>query len=327
MMLKSLGGLVLVVLLAGWAAAYDPLSLPEGEARPPLDLDIDDAARERTIPVRIFLPPADDDAAHPVVLFSHGLGGTRSGSGYLGEHWSRRGYVAVFLQHPGSDETVWQDLPPAERPAALRAAASLENFRLRVGDVSAALDTLDAWNTAEGHRLAGRLDLPHVGMSGHSFGAQTTQAVSGQSYPFLGQRFTEPRIQAAVVMSPGSPRGRLDVGDAFAQVSIPWLLMTGTRDTSPIGRQSVDSRLAVFTGLPAGKAYELVLNDAEHSAFTERPLPGDAVARDPRHHRAILAISTAFWDASLSADDEAKAWLDGNGPTDVLAAEDRWQRK
>lgn len=327
MMLRSLRWLVLVVLLAGWAAAYDPLRLPDGEARPPLDLDVDDAARDRTIPVRIFLPPRGDDAAHPVVLFSHGLGGARSGSGYLGEHWSRRGYVAVFLQHPGSDEAIWQEVPPAERPAALRAAASLENFRLRVGDVSAALDALDAWNTAEGHRLAGRLDLQHVGMSGHSFGAQTTQAVSGQSYPFLGQRFTEPRIRAAVVMSPGSPRGRLDVGNAFAKVSIPWLLLTGTRDMSPLGFQSVASRLAVFPGLPAGKAYELVLNDAEHSAFTERPLPGDAVARDPRHHRAILAVSTAFWDAYLSADGEARAWLDGDGPAEVLTLEDRWRRK
>lgn len=36
------------------------------------------------------------------------LGGSRHCSSYLGEHWSARGYVAVFLQHPGSDELVWK---------------------------------------------------------------------------------------------------------------------------------------------------------------------------------------------------------------------------
>ena len=80
-------------------------------------------------------------AAHPVVLFSHGLGGSRHGSGYLGEHWSRRGYVAVFLQHPGSDESVWRDVP-TRRLAAMRDAASAENFLLRVQDVPTVLDAL-----------------------------------------------------------------------------------------------------------------------------------------------------------------------------------------
>jgi hypothetical protein len=43
--------------------------------------------------------------------------------------------------------------------------------------------------------------------------------------------------------------------------------------------------------------------------------------------RAILALSTAFWDAWLRDDAAAKAWLDGNGPTTVLEKQDRWQRK
>ena len=47
----------------------------------------------------------------PVILFSHGLGGNREGSKFLGEHWAARGYVAVFLQHPGSDDSVWKGKP------------------------------------------------------------------------------------------------------------------------------------------------------------------------------------------------------------------------
>ena len=103
--------------------------------------------------------------------------------------------------------------------------------------------------------------------------------------------------------------------------------MTGTKDSAAIGGQSVASRLAVFPALPEGRAYEVVLHDAEHSAFVDRPLPGDRAARNPNHHRAILALSTAFWDAFLRDDDDARGWLDGDDPRTVLEADDRWQRK
>ena len=38
----------------------------------------------------------------PVVLFSHGLGGSREGSVYLGEHWAARGYVALAMDLSGN---------------------------------------------------------------------------------------------------------------------------------------------------------------------------------------------------------------------------------
>jgi len=56
-------------------------------------------------------------------------------------------------------------------------------------------------------------------------------------------------------------------------------------------------------------------------------LPGDKEARNPNHHRAILALSTAFWDAYLRGDAAARAWLDGDGPRSVLEPKDRWQKK
>jgi predicted dienelactone hydrolase len=310
------------------AEGYDPLALPAGEPAAPLDLDVRDHDRGRTMPIRLFLPlDAIPAAPCPVVLFSHGLGGSREGCGYLGGHWSRRGYTAVFLQHPGSDNAVWKEAPAKRRLAAMRDAASLENFRLRVQDVSAVLNALDEWNREPGHPLVGRLDLDRVGMTGHSFGAQTAQAVSGQSFPVVGRRFTDPRIKAAVIMSPGTPHGRLDPGDAFADVAIPWLLMTGTKDTAAIGGQTIESRLAVFPALPEGRAYEVVFHDAEHAAFTDRALPGDRESRNPNHHRAILAVSTAFWDAFLKNDGNASVWLDGPGPKTILEPDDRWQRK
>ena len=303
--------------------AYDPLSGLDTASVRTIDLTVTDADRHREIPVLVYLPPAS--TAAPVVLFSHGLGGARTGSPFFGKCWAARGYVAVFLQHPGSDESVWQDVPRIQAMAALAKAANLENFVLRVDDVGAVLDQLARWNRTAGNPLAGRLDLDRVGMSGHSFGAVTTQAVSGQRFPG-GRSLTDRRIKAALPISPSSPKTGT-AATAFGAVPIPWLVMTGTKDTSPIGQADVASRLAVYQALPPGSKYELVLENAEHSAFTDRALPGDRQARNPNHHRAMVAISIAFWDAYLKADLAARAWLDGQGPRSVLESGDLWQRK
>lgn len=305
---------------------YDPLKLPDSVTPRMVDLTVHDATRNRDIPIRVYLPASKAPA--PVVLFSHGLGGSREGSAFMGRHWAARGYVAVFLQHPGSDTSVWKDARPFQRMAAMQGAASARNFLLRVKDVPAVLDELGRWNNSPNHPLAGRLDMKRIGMSGHSFGALTTQAVSGEraSQGLRNLNFTDPRITAAVVFSPSAPK-RGDPAQAFAGVRIPWLLMTGTKDVSPIGNTDVQSRLAVFPALPPGRKYELVLNGAEHSVFTDRALPGDREQRNPNHHRAILAIGTAFWDAWLKGDDAAKSWLQGSGPSTVLEQGDRWQTK
>jgi hypothetical protein len=166
-------------------------------------------------------------------------------------------------------------------------------------------------------------------MSGHSFGAVTTQAVSGQAFP-IGRSLTDPRIKAAVMMSPSVPSAG-SAEKAFGGVTLPWLLMTGTKDVARIGGITLggdlDSRLGVYPALPPGDKYELVLKDAEHGAFGERSLPGEGATRNPNHHRVILALSTAFWDAFLQGNAEAKAWLNGEGPREVMEKVDKWQRK
>jgi predicted dienelactone hydrolase len=185
------------------------------------------------------------------------------------------------------------------------------------------IDVLTIWNGESGHALKGLLDLEHIGMSGHSFGAQTTQAVSGQS-PARGRiSFLEPRIDASVMMSP-SPPALGDPAAAFASIRIPCLLMTGTLDNSPIGNSSPEDRLKVFPHLQQAAAWQVVFDKAMHMAFGDRELTGQAI-KDPRYHRAILALTTAFWDAELKRDAAAKAWLNGKGAKSVLVPEDRWE--
>jgi dienelactone hydrolase len=297
-------------------ASYDPLALPAATLPLPIEATVRDAVRERELPVRVHAPVATDPA--PVVLWSHGLGGSRHNGAWLAAHWAARGYVVVCLQHPGSDESVWRGVRLADRMQAMRDAASARNFALRCGDVRAVLDALTVWNGDERHALHGRLDLARVGMSGHSFGAVTTQAVSGQTFGPLGRRHTDARIDAALPMSP-SPPALGAPARAFGAVAVPWLLMTGTADDSPIGDTSPADRLEVFPALPAAiDRYELVLDGAAHGVFSNRR--GDAA-----HHRTILALSTAFWDVHLRGDAAARAWLHGDGAKQALGAKDRWQ--
>jgi len=303
------------------APKYNPLAVNEKFRALQLELIVHDAKRARDIPLRVYLPESTQPA--PVVLFSHGLGGSRTGNEFLGQHWAARGYVAVFIQHPGSDSSVWKDKPPEERRGAMKEAASLENFELRAADVVTVLDQLEAWNTDD-PRLKGRMDLQKIGMSGHSFGAVTTQAVSGETFPIIGKKLTDPRIKAAIAFSPSSP-SRSSAETAFAEVKIPWLLMTGTKDIASIGHADMKSRLAVYPALRGAPKYELVLNNAEHSAFTDRALPGDSEPRNPNHHRVMCALTTAFLDAYLRDDAAALGWLNGDGPRSIMEPADRWQ--
>jgi predicted dienelactone hydrolase len=299
---------------------YDPLAVDPAFRAETRDLTVHDAARNRDLPVRIYLP-ADQKAA-PVVLFSHGLGGSRAGSKFLGEQWAARGYVAVFLQHPGSDDATWKNSAPMERMESLREAASLGNFLLRVKDVPAVLDQLEVWNKSG--PLAGRLDMTKVGMSGHSFGALTTEAVSGETLPASGKKLTDARIRAAVIFSPSAPRSTT-AERAFGDVKVPWLLMTGTNDVAAIGDADMNSRLSVYPALHGAPKYQVVLDKAEHSAFTDRALPGDREPRNPNHLRVILALSTAFWDAYLRGDKDALGWLNGAGPRSIMESGDDWK--
>jgi dienelactone hydrolase len=280
--MKLLIPFLAIASAAAETATYDPLKVPTGEIVSKT-LDVKDAARDRTLPVRVYLPEKGKPA--PVILFSHGLGGSRDNSPYLGEHWA--------------------------------------NLILRAKDIPATIDALTAWNSVKDHPLHGRLDLKHIGMSGHSFGAVTTQAVAGQSMGGGRVSFSEPRVTAAVMFSPSPPK----LGDpaaAFGTIKIPCLLMTGTLDTSPIGNTGAEDRLRVYPFLTNVPAWQVVFDKATHMSFGDRDLMGKS-EKENRYHAPILALTTAFWDAELKKDPAAKSWLNGPGAKAALTSQDKWE--
>lgn len=284
-----------------------------------------DAKRDRDVPVKIYYPK-DGAGRLPVIIYSHGLGGSREGYEYLGVHWAGCGYISVHLQHAGSDDAVWKGKDPTEITKALTAAAmNLKNAAERPRDVSFAIDRLTELDGAAGFPLKGRLDLQRIGVSGHSFGGFTSMAIAGQDFGSI--RMGDPRVKAVIQMS--APVAKpFQRQYAYAKITIPVFHMTGTRDDSPIGETKASERRIPYELMNAAETCLLVFKDGDHMVFSGRIRPDEsAEAQDAVFHRLICAGSTAFWDAWLKGNTAAHTWLMDGGFEHLLGAQGTFEKK
>ncbi len=288
-----------------------------------------DSKRGRPVPVKIYYPQTGS-GPFPVIIFSHGLGGSREGYEYLGRYWAARGYVSVHLQHVGSDAAVWQDTPLTNLMSSLRkSAANRDNAANRPLDVSFAIDRLEKLNQ-ENSPLKNRLDLARLGVAGHSFGAFTALAVAGQVFITPGDQeisYGDPRVKAAVAMSAPVPARKNTLDRAFGKIKIPMYHLTGTLDSSPIGDTRPAERRVPFDHILGAEQYLLTLSGGDHMIFAgvSRSLTPET---EKQFKDLICESSTAFWDAHLKGDAKAKAWLTNdfktalstNGVVEIKAA-------
>jgi dienelactone hydrolase len=316
--------------LLGGAVASRAL-LADAQAPPALVVDEtwNDAARQRDVPVRIRWPEVDSTAAAPVVLYSHGLGGTREGGVVWGEAWSRAGFVVLHLQHAGSDlAAVRASARSFNDKAGLRAAGSAGQLLARLRDVVFALDQITQRHAAREGRWGG-VRPNGLGMCGHSFGAHTTLGMAGQRYPgFDG--IAEPRLASFIALSPTVP-ALGDARRAFDRLTRSLLSITGTRDQDVVGNgATADKRMAVFAALPKGDKAHLVLRDADHMTFSgQTGRQAEIVSREQAtrdlqgaHHALVAAITSDWWRATLLADSEARRRL--LAPAGLLSG-DLWE--
>lgn len=336
---KSLAATILallgLVLLAGGAASADPYyAAPGAFTVRQIDETWTDDARQREIPLRIRLPESRDRV--PVIVFSHGLGGSRDGGREWGEHWASRGFAVVHVQHPGSDEALWKDKPAGERFSGLRSGANLQQFLARIADIKFVVADLGRRQSA-GDPLATRLDLDRLGMSGHSFGAVTTLFLGGQRpAPGIADRLAaglpESRFTAFLAFSPQALGA--DPEHQFAAFKRPALLITGTLDGRPFPGlgATVEQRMVPFASMPAtANKFFLVINQADHMFFNgtrglrDIGIGGresiDFAAVESRGYALVKAVSTAYWQAYLSNDAAALRWLKAGDAASLIAGD------
>jgi len=297
-------GIVIFLLLFGHLAEAAPYD-SAGQATATWRAEWRDAKRDRKVPVTIYYPTAA--GPFPVVVFSHGLGGTRDMYEYLGTYWAANGYVAVHLQHIGSDDAVWRN---GAGRAGMRDAMTLKNVTDRPRDVSFALDQLTTLNVDPDWPLRGKLDLQKVGMAGHSFGANTTLLISGARPPAGAASLADPRVKCAIALSSPPPMVK-EYAEIYENINIPMLHMTGTKDTTMLDRAGstpLDRRIP-YDNIGGSDGYLVTFTDGDHMVFSGRNSPTRKVASDARNHLLIQQSTTAFWDAYLKADTKALAWL------------------
>jgi dienelactone hydrolase len=299
---------VLILLIAGTAnATYDPTTSKTDFTT--FETSWHDATRNRDVPVKIYYPTTAPSKL-PVIIFSHGLGGSREGYSYLGKYWASHGYVSVHLTHHGSDTESLMAGGIADMKKNMQAQATDPmNAVNRCKDVSFVIDQLTAADSDDDKfPLKGKLDLKHIGMAGHSFGGNTTMLTSGEMTR-SGKNFADDRITCAIAMSPpvATPKERWD--EVYADVKIPLFVMTGTLDDSPVGETKAADRRVPYDHVKNIPAYLITFDGGDHMIFSGRRIAGGDRPKDETFHELICTGTVAFWDAYLRGDDAAKSWL------------------
>ena len=275
------------------------------------DIVLHDAKREKDLHVRVFYP--QEPGPYPVIVFSHGAGGSQSCCEGLTRHWATFGYVTLQPTH--EDSTVQRrnageediNFLVAVRDALKKPAL----WQSRPKDISFVLDSLPVLQKRI-PALNGKMDVERIGVGGHSMGAFTADAIAGAlvnlpNHP--ATNFADPRVKAVVLLSPQGPGEFGLVAHSWDHVTLPLLSMTGSLDLGA-ENHGPDWKKIPFERSQPGAKYHVFIEGANHMSFINAKtlLPGRAAQGD-----SILGFtnsaSLAFWDAYLKADAAAKSYL------------------
>ncbi len=274
----------------------------EAGAYDTLDLDWADTARQRPVPVRLYRPRAMAAGARvPLIVFSHGIGGSRRGYTWLGRFVAAHGIASLHLQHVGSDRTLWSG-GLFSLVGRLQDAAQADEALARVRDFRFALDTLLAgeWGSA--------IDPARIVAAGHSYGANTSLLVAGAQVPQTADPLADPRVRAAFVMSAPPFYGEPEPRRILQGVTVPTLHVTCTDDVIRIPGywSGFEDRLQVFEATGSARKWLAVYEGGSHSIFTDRAGTGGALL-NPQVKQATRELALAFVRGVFDDDETALA--------------------
>lgn len=295
-----------------------------------------DAARDnRPVKIKVYYPVLEHNKnvdvsgrsaparlRLPVIVWSHGLGGSVDGAAFLSRFIASHAYVVVHVQHFGTDSSLWEGKPGHPWDIIRQMKIPREATLNRFSDIPFALNQLPAW--MEAHPEVGAIaDLETIGMSGHSFGALTTQVMGGMMFPDekgILRNFREERFQAGILYSPG-PIEHLGLDapeDIYSSITLPMFHMTGTDDSSPVEDWDYRKRLVVYENTTQASKTLMIIKDGDHMVFNgSRGKLGQNPNRE-LHEEIIKITALAYWDAKLKESTSAQQWLTGQGVRDYL---------
>jgi predicted dienelactone hydrolase len=181
----------------------------------------------------------------PLVVFSHGNGGSRHQNTFWCDYVASHGYIIVSADHTGNARwTIIDGKPIASQPGE-----RLNSAKDRPLDVSFLLDQMIRWDKGADPRFASRIDADHPAIAGMSFGSFTAHWAADR----------DPRFKAVVAMS-GAPA-------SHTNLTVPSLRMLGTEDRTlgVLGNALIRDNHAKHTG----PSFLLELKNGGHYSFTD----------------------------------------------------------
>ena len=290
----------------GYKLETGPLAVTEVSG-----LVLHDEKRNKDVRVRIFYPVIA--GKYPVIVFSHGAGGSDTCCESLTRHWATYGYITL---QPIHDDSVVQRRSSGDEnarfPQAVREA--LKNPALwesRPRDISFLLDSLPGLQKRVAG-LNGKIDASSIGVAGHSMGAYTAEAIAGALVDLPGhpgQNFSDPHAKAILCLSPQGPGQFGLTAHSFSNISRPFMGITGSLDNlGPLANAAWHK--IPFERSQPGDKYEVFIQGASHMSFITAETLNSARSSQAA---AILgytnSASLAFWDAYLKDDPAAKKFL------------------
>ena len=324
-------GLILFSFLSALTCSGGQISDPSG---PGLFLsgkavyDWHDEARDRALPTTIWYPARPDGTAdrshapYPLILFSHGSGGSRDNYTYLTAHLATHGFVVAACDHQGNVNLV--QFAPAEPYMAVK----------RPQDISFVLDRL--LDSAKGgdQLLSGLIDPEKVGAAGHSFGGYTTMALAGAAlqlnefrqmcqgpnpttgcgfldFPAQVPELADRRIRAGLTLAPGLNELWGENMHGAASVAVPIMIMGGTTDVLvPAEKLEV-----LFPALPPNPRFYVQAVGGGHNGFTDAGNFGGSLGSE-RMWEIVRTYAVAFFQVYLAGEKGYQKYL----TTDSAAA-------
>ena len=186
-------------------------------------------------------PPISSAGRFPLLVFSHGFGGTNTQSTPLMETLASHGFIILSPEHTGNTALDGSDPNPDEK---------------RVPDVSFLIDTMLARSADSGDTLFEKIDGDQIGVLGHSFGGTTSV---GMLVGWAGAP-ADARVKAIVVIAGGV---RTFEASALATIDEPVLMLAGTLDPNAI----MNHNFGWDEMTSASALYKVEVTGANHTHF------------------------------------------------------------
>ncbi|MCA9243112.1 MAG: hypothetical protein KDA32_04095 [Phycisphaerales bacterium] len=282
-----------------------------------------------------------EPARFPVVIFSHGAGGSRDAFPDLSKHWASHGYVVIHPTHGDSIKRRHdggEDIRELMRdPQQVVKGVNLRGRHTEVRHILENFKTIERRIAEDSDAgSAPLLDPDRVVIAGHSAGAMTAQALGGMKF-YINPRararsMEEKRIKAAIIISGQGTTRRTITAKSWEDVHIPWLVIAGSEDYSPVSSETPQSRRHPFEFAPPGDKYLVYIDGATHSSYSGKRLgftddKGELKA-DIKYIQSIVASSTtAFLDAYMNKNTDARAFLTSDALTKFPGGKVEYQYK